>query len=188
MKIKQELLLNDIKKKEEKNKDNIETEKNHEVKVNVKIDQNASNNNILNVNKYKRLHLPEINNSVNNINYIAPKINRLNLRVNNSNNYRNGNNNLYLYRQKYKLSINNSNNNSNNNLSEITKLYGLKQHKYPKYVINKENNSNNLKGINGLNLLYNIDYNNYRYQGENKQIYSKKLNPIVKKNYINIFK
>jgi len=188
MKIKQELLLNDIKKKEEKNKDNIENEKNHEVKVNVKIDQNASNNNILNVNKYKRLHLPEINNSVNNINYIAPKINRLNLRVNNSNNYRNGNNNLYLYRQKYKLSINNSNNNSNNNLSEITKLYGLKQHKYPKYVINKENNSNNLKGINGLNLLYNIDYNNYRYQGENKQIYSKKLNPIVKKNYINIFK
>ena len=196
MRIKQELLLNDIKKKEEKNKNIVENEKNQEVKLNVKIkkiDSNASNNNLLNINKYKRLHLPEINNSVNNINYIAPKINRLNLRVNNSNNYRNGNNNLYLYRQKYKLIINNSNNNSNNNLSDINKLYGLKQHKYPKYIIdkekiNKENSSNNLKGINGLNILYNIDYNNYKYQRENNQRYNKKLNPIVKKNYINIIK
>jgi hypothetical protein len=138
------------------------------------------------------LHLPEISNNVNNLKYIEPKINRLNLRVNNSLNNRNGNN-LHLYRQKYKILINNSNNNSNNNLSDIYKLYGLKQHKYPKYIIdkdkiNKENSSNDLKGINGLNILYNIDYNNYKYQRENNQRYNKKLNPIVKRNYINIIK
>ena len=196
MKIKQELLLNDLIKKDEKNKNNIESEKNQDVKVNIQVknvDSNKNNNNnILNVNKYKRLHLPEISNNVNNLKYIEPKINRLNLRVNNSLNNRNGNN-LHLYRQKYKILINNSNNNSNNNLSDIYKLYGLKQHKYPKYIIdkekiNKENSSNDLKGINGLNILYNIDYNNYKYQRENNQRYNKKLNPIVKRNYINIIK
>ena len=197
MKIKQELLLNDLIKKDEKNKNNIESEKNQDVKVNIQVknvdsNKNNNNNNILNVNKYKRLHLPEISNNVNNLKYIEPKINRLNLRVNNSLNNRNGNN-LHLYRQKYKILINNSNNNSNNNLSDIYKLYGLKQHKYPKYIIdkdkiNKENSSNDLKGINGLNILYNIDYNNYKYQRENNQRYNKKLNPIVKRNYINIIK
>ena len=62
MKIKQELLLNDLMKKEEKNKNNIENEKNQDVKVNIQlknVDSNK-NNNILNVNKYKRLHLPKI--------------------------------------------------------------------------------------------------------------------------------